>query len=210
MSLDRVQADRIHVGEGGRIDPLAELGELPMRSIPNLDLWIGPGACIRSGTVIYAGSRIGKGFSTGHHVVVREESVLGDDVSIWGNSTIDYGCSVGDRVKIHTSVYVAQFTTLEDDVFLAPGVIIANDPHPGCPRSRDCMRGPTIRRGAQIGVTTAGAHSVRAVPLMGIGFMTLGAMALLLPNVSGDLMLALGFGGLHIGFGAHIARRHGG
>lgn len=60
------------------------------------------------------------------------------------------------------------------------------------------------------GVTTAGAHSVRAVPLMGIGFMTLGAMALLLPNVSGDLMLALGFGGLHIGFGAHIARRHGG
>ncbi len=163
MSLDRVQADRIHVGEGARIDPLAELGELPMRSIPNLDLWIGPGACIRSGTVIYAGSRIGKGFSTGHHVVVREESVLGDDVSIWGNSTIDYGCSVGDRVKIHTSVYVAQFTTLEDDVFLAPGVIIANDPHPGCPRSRDCMRGPTIRRGAQIGV------NVTIVPFVTIG-----------------------------------------
>lgn len=60
------------------------------------------------------------------------------------------------------------------------------------------------------GVTTAGAHSVRAVPLMGIGFMTLGALALLVPSVSGNLMLALGFGALHIGFGVHIARRHGG
>jgi hypothetical protein len=60
------------------------------------------------------------------------------------------------------------------------------------------------------GVTTAGAHSVRAVPLMGIGFMTLGAIALLVSGLSGDLMLGLGFGALHIGFGVYIARRHGG
>lgn len=60
------------------------------------------------------------------------------------------------------------------------------------------------------GVTTAGAHSVRAVPLMGVGFMTLGAVALLVPGVSGNLMLALGFGALHVGFGLYIARRHGG
>jgi hypothetical protein len=60
------------------------------------------------------------------------------------------------------------------------------------------------------GVTTAGAHSVRAVPMMGIGFMALGAIALLVPGVRGNLMLALGFGALHIGFGFYIARRHGG
>lgn len=60
------------------------------------------------------------------------------------------------------------------------------------------------------GVTTAGAHSVRAVPMMGIGFMTLGAIALLVPAAGGNLMLGLGFGALHIGFGLHIARRHGG
>lgn len=61
-----------------------------------------------------------------------------------------------------------------------------------------------------VGVTTAGAHSVRAVPLMGIGFILLGTVALFCATVSGDLLLALGFGALHIGFGIHIARRHGG
>ena len=61
-----------------------------------------------------------------------------------------------------------------------------------------------------VGVTTAGAHSVRAVPLMGIGFILLGTTALFCSALGGDLMLALGFGALHICFGVHIARRHGG
>jgi acetyltransferase-like isoleucine patch superfamily enzyme len=86
---------------------------------------------------------------TGHSVVIREENTIGDHLNIWNNSTIDYGCTIGNEVKIHCNVYVAQFTTLEDEVFLAPGVTIANDPHPICGL---CMRGPTIRRGARIGV----------------------------------------------------------
>lgn len=61
-----------------------------------------------------------------------------------------------------------------------------------------------------VGVVTAGAFSVRAVPAMGVCFMTLGAMALLVPGISGDLVLAIGFGGVQIGFGYYIARRHGG
>lgn len=61
-----------------------------------------------------------------------------------------------------------------------------------------------------VGVITAGAFSVRAVPLMGVGFMALGAVALLTPGLPGDLFLALGFGGLQIVFGTFIARRHGG
>ena len=59
-------------------------------------------------------------------------------------------------------------------------------------------------------MVTAGAFSVRVVPLMGIGFMALGTLALLVPALSGDVLLAIGFGGLQIAFGAVIARRHGG
>jgi acetyltransferase-like isoleucine patch superfamily enzyme len=115
-------------------------------------LVLGPGARIRSGTVLYAGSRIGRGFETGHHVVVREQNRLGDDVSVWSNTVIDYGCVVGDRVKIHSNCYVAQFTEIEHDAFLAPGVVIANDLFPGFEDSARVMRGPSIGAGAQIGV----------------------------------------------------------
>lgn len=115
-------------------------------------LVLGAGAVIRSGSVIYAGTRIGHRFATGHNVVIREECTIGDDASVWSNSVVDYGCRIGDRVKIHTNCYVAQFTTIGDDAFLAPGVSVANDLYPGDPRSAERMGGPTIGAGAQIGV----------------------------------------------------------
>lgn len=59
-------------------------------------------------------------------------------------------------------------------------------------------------------VVTAGTFSVRAVPLMGIGFMALGSLALATPAAWADGWMAAGFGGLHIVFGLLIARRHGG
>jgi len=59
-------------------------------------------------------------------------------------------------------------------------------------------------------VLTAGAFSVRAIPLMGASFMVLGGVALLAGPSWGDLLLALGFGGLHVGFGLYIGRNHGG
>jgi hypothetical protein len=40
--------------------------------------------------------------------------------------------------------------------------------------------------------------------------MALGAAALAAPAGWGDAFLAAGFGGLQIGFGVYIARRHGG
>ncbi len=61
-----------------------------------------------------------------------------------------------------------------------------------------------------VGVTTAGAFSIRAVPLMGFGFVALGVLALFAPVVDGDVMMALGFGVVQTGFGVYIARRHGG
>jgi hypothetical protein len=59
-------------------------------------------------------------------------------------------------------------------------------------------------------VITAGTFSVRAVPQMGIGFMILGAAAVITPAAWGDAWMAAGFGGLEIVFGLIIARRHGG
>ena len=126
-------------------------------------LVLGAGARLRSGTVLYDGSTIGRGLQTGHSVVIREACEVGDDVSVWTNSVIDYGCRIGNRVKIHCNCYVAQYSEFEDDVFLAPGVTIANDLYPGNHRSAELMAGPKIGVGAQIGV------NVTILPFVRIG-----------------------------------------
>lgn len=59
-------------------------------------------------------------------------------------------------------------------------------------------------------VACGGAFSAKVVPVMGWLFMACGAIAFLLPTNNGNLMMAISFGGLHIVFGAIIARRYGG
>jgi acetyltransferase-like isoleucine patch superfamily enzyme len=154
-----------------QVDPGVILGYLPGRALNRRALVVGQRAVVRSGTVIYAGTTIGDGLETGHHVVIREENQIGEDVRIWNNSTIDYGCTLGDRVKVHCNCYVAQYTVLEDDVFLAPGVTLANDKYPGWDAAPVGLVGPIVRRGAQIGVnvTVLPGVEIGAGALVGSG-----------------------------------------
>lgn len=61
-----------------------------------------------------------------------------------------------------------------------------------------------------VAVMQAGAFSVRTIPVMGAVFVLAGAIALPTPWWGANVMLAGGFGLVHITFGAYIARRHGG
>jgi acetyltransferase-like isoleucine patch superfamily enzyme len=155
--------DLLILGENASVDESVILAYPASRPIPSRLLTIGANARILSGSVIYEGSTIGAHLTTGHNVVIREENLIGEHFKIWSNSLVDYGCKIGNGVKIHVSCYVSQFTTIEDDVFLAPGVTVANDIHPGCKLALECMRGPTIKRGAQIGV------NVTLLPFITIG-----------------------------------------
>ncbi len=57
---------------------------------------------------------------------------------------------------------------------------------------------------------SSGAFSIRVVPIMGVCFMTLGLIAAFAPMAIDNILLGLGFGGLHLIFGFIIARNYGG
>jgi hypothetical protein len=61
-----------------------------------------------------------------------------------------------------------------------------------------------------VSIVTAGAFSVRAVPIMGFGLMGFGIIALVARAVPSAVVLALGFGVWQIVIGIWIIRRHGG
>lgn len=60
------------------------------------------------------------------------------------------------------------------------------------------------------GVLAGSSSSVPVLAWLGALFMVLGVVSLFTPPSLRDLWLAAGFGALQIGFGAYIARNHGG
>jgi hypothetical protein len=60
------------------------------------------------------------------------------------------------------------------------------------------------------GLAACGQFSVPAVVTAGIAFMGLGTATLWLPPGSAHIVLALGFGGIHLALGTTIVRHHGG
>jgi acetyltransferase-like isoleucine patch superfamily enzyme len=111
---------------------------------------IGAGCVIRPFTTIYAGAVIGERFQTGQGASIREDNVIGDDVSVGTNAVLEAGNRIGNRVRIHTGCFL-ELVTVEDDVFIAPNVVFADDLHPPCPRYEECVGGATVRCGASIG-----------------------------------------------------------
>jgi acetyltransferase-like isoleucine patch superfamily enzyme len=147
------------IGDGCRIGDNVVLGKQPALSprstakreeLPPLEL--GEGTIVSTGSVVFAGTRIGARVILGDQSCVRERCVLGDDVVVGRGSLVENDTRVGARTKIQANAYVTAYSILEDDVFIAPCVVTTNDNFMGRTEQRHALRkGPTIRRGARIG-----------------------------------------------------------
>lgn len=139
------------IGPGTIIETGAEIGVPPRGTVPGeLPTVIGPGGRIRSGTIIYAGARLGAGVHTGHGAMIREDNIIGDRCSIGTHAVLEPGNRIGDDTRIHSHCFLEN-VTLGRRVFLGPGVVFTDDPHPVCPRYLDCVLGANVADDVAIG-----------------------------------------------------------
>jgi acetyltransferase-like isoleucine patch superfamily enzyme len=112
---------------------------------------IGAGAKICAGAVVVAGARIGAGVVVGDQAHVRERCSIGADTVVGRGSAVDNEVSIGARVQIQTGCYVTAYTVIEDDVFVAPGVMLTNDDTMARHGPDHEMRGAVLRRACRVG-----------------------------------------------------------
>jgi acetyltransferase-like isoleucine patch superfamily enzyme len=147
------------LGEGVRVLENAVIGKQPALGPkstatrePLPPTVIGDGTIVSTGAIVVAGAEIGGGCILGDQSCVRERVVIADDVVVGRGSLVENDTTIGSGTRIQAGAYVTAYSTLEEDVFIAPCVVTTNDNFMGrTERRKDLMRGPTIRRGARIG-----------------------------------------------------------
>jgi len=170
----------VHLGKDHQIGEYVIIGVAPAGAKSgDLETNIGQLAIIRSHTIIYAGNRIGANFQTGHSVMIRELNEIGDDVSIGTHSTIEHHVNIGNRVRIHSNVFIPEYSIVEDDAWIGPNVVITNALYPKSSEAKSNLKGAHVLPGAKIGANStllpgvvigrnslvgAGAVVVRDVP----------------------------------------------
>ena len=145
--------DGVEIGPGSVVGKQPTLGRRSTAKRDALDpLEVGEGSAILALAVVFAGTRLGRNVVVGDQACVRERCEIGDEVVIGRGSLVENDVTIGARTRIQANAYVTAYSTLEEDVFIAPGVVTTNDNYMGRTEKRlDEMRGPTIRRGARIG-----------------------------------------------------------
>jgi acetyltransferase-like isoleucine patch superfamily enzyme len=147
------------LGDGVKVLELAVVGKQPTlspRSTAKRDplppTVVGAGTVISTGAIVFAGSTIGERVILGDQSCIRERVSIGDDVVVGRGSLVENDTAIGSLTKIQADAYITAYSTLEEQVFIAPCVVTTNDNYMGRTEKRlALLKGPTIRRGARVG-----------------------------------------------------------
>lgn len=145
-----------------------EIGDFVILGIPpkgkeegELELVIGDNSVIRSHTVIYAGNVIGNNFQTGHNVTIRELNIIKNNVSIGTGSCIEHHINIEDDVRLHSQVFIPEYTALKKGCWIGPNVVITNAKYPKSNGVKDRLEGAIIYENAIIGANSTILPSVK-------------------------------------------------
>ena len=122
------------IGRGVVVEDHAVVGKPPRlgqfstapREVPTSTV-LHDGAAVLAGAIVFAGAELGEAVTLGDQASVRERAVVGAKTTIGRGSAVDNDVRIGERVRIQTNCYITAYTIVEDDVFLAPGVVTTND-----------------------------------------------------------------------------------
>jgi len=124
------------------------------KSDGELETIIGDNAVIRAHTIIYAGNVIGNDFQTGNKANVRELNTIGNNVSIGTLSVVEHHVQIEDNVRIHTQVFIPEYSILRRESWLGPNVVLTNAKYPQSKNVKNELSGPEIGAKAKIGANS--------------------------------------------------------
>ena len=142
-------------------------------------------AIIRSGTVIYAGNKIGRNFQTGNQANIREFNSIGDNVSIGTLTVIEHHVVVERGVRIHSQAFIPEYSILKEGSWVGPNAVFTNAKVPLTPEAKNKLCGPILEKKARIGA------NVTLLPGVVIGENALvGAGSVVTKNVGENSIVA--------------------
>lgn len=151
------------VADTVRIDDHASLGKKPMKAansattkeqeLPPLE--VGELCIVGTGVVLYRGAKIDAKVLMADLATVRENVSIGRGTIVGRGVTVENFCTVGRYCKLESECYITAYSTLEDRVFIAPGVVTSNDNYVGRTAERfKHFKGVTVKKGGRIGAGT--------------------------------------------------------
>jgi len=151
------------VGDTVRIDDHASLGKRPMKAANSATtkdqelppLTVGELSIVGTGVVLYRGAAIDAKVLMADLATIRENVTIGRGTIVGRGVTVENFCSVGRYCKLESECYITAYSTLEDRVFIAPGVVTSNDNFVGRTQERfKHFKGVTVKKGGRVGAGT--------------------------------------------------------
>lgn len=117
------------------------------------DIVIGNECSVLGYAVIHHGCVLGNSVLINHHVVMLPDIMIGDNTFVGPMVVMEGYTKVGKNCAIRANSHITAFTTIEDEVFVGPGVMTINDKEVRYHREGHGknLSGPTFKYGSRIG-----------------------------------------------------------
>jgi len=149
------------IGSNVRIDDNTVIGKKPMRAVNSIfkedEKQLPPAhiqdmCLVGAGVIIYCGCKIGEKTLVADLSTIRENVNIGSMTIIGRGVAVENFCNIGSKCKLETNVYLTAYSDVEDNVFIAPGVVTSNDNFASRSKERfKHFKGVTVKKGGRIG-----------------------------------------------------------